>query len=81
MALIKPLATEKAVKMLESENKIVFLVDRRSNKQEIKREMESMFKVKVESVSTHIRNNRKIAFIKLKKENPAIDVATKLGLM
>ena len=81
MHLIKPLTTEKAVKLLESENKIAFIVDRRSNKQELKREVEKTFGVKVEKVDTQIRNNMKIAFIKLKKENPAIDVAAKLGLM
>ncbi len=81
MKLLKPLATEKAVKLLESENKIVFIVDRRANKQEIKKEVENTFEVKVENVDTQIRNNQKVAFIKLKKENPAIDVAAKLGLM
>lgn len=81
MILIKPLATEKAIRLLESENKITFIVDRRTNKQEIKKEVEKTFKVKVDSMSTHIRNNQKIAIIRLKKENPAIDVATKIGLM
>ncbi len=81
MKLIKPISTEKAVKLLEAENKIAFLVERRSNKQEIKREVEKTFKVKVEAVTTHIRGNQKIAFIKLVKKNPAIDIATKLGLM
>ena len=81
MALLKPLSTEKAVRMLEAENKIAFFVDRTTNKKEIKKEMENLFKVKVESVRTEIRNNKKIAFIKLKKENLAIDLATKLGMM
>lgn len=81
MALIKPVTTEKAIRLLETENKITFLVDRRSNKNEVKEEMQKAFNVKVESVTTHIKNNRKIAIIKLKEENPAIDVATKLGLI
>ena len=81
MALLKPLSTEKAVRMLEAENKIAFFVDRTTNKKEIKKEMERLFKVKVENVRTEIRNNQKIAFIKLKKENLAIDIATKLGMM
>ena len=79
--LIKPVATEKALRLLESENKIAFLVDIRTNKPEIKKEFEKFFNVKVENVQTEIRNNSKIAIIKLKKNNPAIDVATKLGLM
>jgi large subunit ribosomal protein L23 len=81
MALIKPLTTEKAIKLLEMENKITFIVERRANKIAIKKELEKAFNVKVESVATHILKNKKIAYIKLKKESPAIDVATKLGLI
>jgi len=81
MALIKPITTEKAIRLLETENKITFFVDRKSNKTEIKEELKKMFNVKVDSVTTHIKNNRKIATIKLKEESPAIDVATKLGLI
>ena len=72
--------SEKAVKLIELENTLVFEVDDK-NKTELKRDFEKMFKVKVEKIRTHSRNNKKIAYIKLKKENPAIDVATKLGLI
>ena len=81
MHLIKPLTTEKAVKLLESENKIAFIVDRRSNKQELKREVEKIFGVKVEKIRTLMRNNKKIVYVRLIKSNPAIDVATKLGMI
>ena len=81
MALIKPITTEKAIRMLELENKITFLVDRGSNKIEIRKEMEKSFNVKVEGVTTMIKNNKKTAIIKLKEGSPAIDVATKLGLI
>ena len=81
MALIKPITTEKAIRMLELENKITFLVDRRSNKIEIRKEIEKSFNVKVEGVTTQIKNNKKTAIIKLKEGSPAIDVATKLGLI
>jgi len=81
MALIKPITTEKAIRMLELENKITFLVDRRSNKIEIRKEIEKAFNVKVEGVTTMIKNNKKTAIIKLKEGSPAIDVATKLGLI
>ncbi len=81
MALIKPVTTEKAIRLMELENKMTFTVDRRSNKTEIRKEMEKTFNVKVAGVTTHIINNRKIATIKLKEGSPAIDVATKLGLI
>ena len=81
MILIKPLMTEKAVKMIEIENKLVFLVERRATKDEIKKEFEETFDSKVDSINVHIRKNQKIAFIKLKEENAALNVATKLGIM
>jgi len=77
-----PLATEKAVRIMESENKLVFIVDRQSNKQEIKAAVEEMFKVKVLKVNTTILpNGKKKAYISLSPETPARDVATQLGLL
>jgi len=81
MILVKPITTEKAVKMMEAENKIEFFVDLRAGKQEIKKEFEKIFSAKVQSVNVQIRKNKKIAYIKLKPEHLAIDVATKLGLI
>jgi len=80
MNLIKPLSTEKSVKLIESENTIVFLADKKSTKENIKKEFESMFNVKVKKIRTLTRNNKKHVYIKL-KEGQAIDIATKLGMM
>jgi len=79
--IIKPVATEKAIKLVEIENVLVFEVDRRVNKTKIKEEFEKIFKVKVEGVRTLVRKNKKLAYIRLDKKNPAIDLATKLGMM
>ena len=81
MILTKPLMTEKAVKLIEAENKIIFIVDRRATKNEIKKEFEDTFDTKIDSINTQIRKNQKLAIIKLKGENAALNVATKLGLM
>ena len=81
MILLKPLMTEKAVKMIELENKIVFIVVRVARKDDIKKEFESIFESKIDSINTQIIKNRKIAFIKLKDANAAINIATKLGVM
>ncbi len=48
----KPLFTEKGNALKESENKILVEVERDSNKLEIKKAVEEIFKVKVEKVST-----------------------------
>lgn len=77
-----PLTTEKAVRLMESENKLIFVVNLRSNKKEIKDSIESLFKVKVLKVNTLVSpDGLKKAYIKLSAETPAIDVATQLGLM
>jgi len=77
-----PISTEKAVRLMESENKLVFIVDKKSKKNDIKEAVEKLFNVKVESVNTlHEISGRKKAYVKLSQETPAIDVATELGLM
>lgn len=76
----KYLATEKAIKFIESENKLLFSVDRSYSKKEIKEAFEKLFQVKASMIRTFVRNNRKYAYIKL-KDSKAIDLATKLGVM
>jgi len=78
---IKPVTSEKAVRLIEVENTLVIETERQSRKAEIKKEIEEMFKVKVKSVNTLIRANKKYAYIKLDKKNPAIDIATQLGMI
>ncbi len=79
--LEKMKSTEKIVRQIEIENLLVFIVDRSVTKTQVKKEVESLFDVKVEKVRTHTQKNKKIAYVKLKPEFAAIDVATKLGLM
>jgi len=79
--LEKVKSTEKIVRQIEVENILVFVVDRAVTKPEIKKEVESMFNVKVENVRTYTHKNKKYAYVKLNAKNPAIDVATRLGLM
>lgn len=82
MIIKHPLSTEKSIRLLNSENKLVFIVDRKAKKPEIKEELEDLFKIKVLNIRTLIdRNGNKKAFVKLSDETPALDVATKLGLM
>lgn len=72
--------TEKAVGLVEKENKLVFIVDRKADKKEIKQAVEKLFDVKVSNVNTQIKGGEKKAYVKLKPESKAIDVAVKLGL-
>jgi large subunit ribosomal protein L23 len=78
---MKPVATEKAVMMIEAGNVITFIVDKRKTKDAVKKEIEDMFNVKVDKVRSLIKGNTKYIYAQLNKEFPAMDVATKLGLM
>jgi large subunit ribosomal protein L23 len=73
--------TEKTVRLIEGENTIVINVDMKAKKTAIKKEVESRFKVKVERINTYIKDNKKFAYVKLNEKNPAIDLATKFGLI
>ena len=50
--LFKPIITEKASKISEKLNQYTFLVDKRSNKIQIKKAVEDIYDVKVDNVST-----------------------------
>ncbi len=78
---LRPVTSEKAVKLIDIENVLLFETDRRQTKDEIAKEIENIFSVKVVAVRTLIRQNKKYAYVKLAKENPAIDIATKLGMI
>lgn len=76
-----PLSTEKSIRLMESQNKLIFVVDINADKKMIKDAIEEMFKSKVENVRTCIQNGKKKAYVKFSDENPAIDIATQMGLM
>ena len=76
------MATEKAVRLMEADNKLIFIVDIKSTRTEVKKAIEEMFKVKVEKVNTLIdTKGRKKAYVKLSLETPAIDIATQMGII
>ena len=76
-----PLSTEKSIRLMESQNKLIFVVDIDADKKMIKNAIEEMFKVKVDNVRTYVQKGEKRAYVKFSNENPAIDIATQLGLM
>nr|WP_048060696.1 50S ribosomal protein L23 [Methanothermus fervidus] len=80
--LIRPHVTEKTMDLIDNNNELVFVVNRKSNKPKIKAAFEELFSVKVERVNTHINpKGEKIAYIKLAKEHKAEDIAMKLGIL
>jgi ribosomal protein uL23 len=82
MIIKYPLSTEKSIRLMESQNKIVFIVDPKAHKADIKKAIEEKFNVKIVSINTlNDFKGRKKAYVKFSDETPAIDLATKLGLM
>ncbi|MHA1114572.1 MAG: 50S ribosomal protein L23 [Candidatus Heimdallarchaeum aukensis] len=77
----KPLISEKDFELIERENKLVVLVDRRATKHQIKEAIEKLYNVKVEKVNTLITpRGTKKAYVKLSEFDDAADIASKMGL-
>jgi large subunit ribosomal protein L23 len=83
MEVVKyPLLSEDAVTLLEGENKITFIVDLRSDKNDIKRAIQELYEVRVEAVRTLITaEGDKKAFVKLTPDFKASDLAVRLGIL
>jgi len=76
-----PLMTEDAVALIESENKLTFVVDIKANKADIRRAVEALYEVKVAKVNTMITSKGiKKAYVTLQPENRASDIAIRLGI-
>jgi large subunit ribosomal protein L23 len=77
-----PLMTESASVMVEKDNKLIFIVNLKAGKADVKRAVEIMYEVKVDKVNLLITpQGVKKAFVKLKPEYRASDVAIKLGIL
>ena len=77
-----PLSTEKSIRLMEKENKLIFVVSKKATKREIKKAIEEMFKAEVNDVNTFVNpDGEKRAYVKFSAKNPAIDIATRMGLM
>lgn len=77
-----PVSTEKAMRLMEAENKLIFVVDNKATKSGIKAAAEEIFKATVVKVNTLVTNKGvKRAYIKFGGDTLAIDIATQMGLM
>jgi large subunit ribosomal protein L23 len=80
--ILYPLMTESASIMVEKENKLVFAVNLKANKSDVKKAIEQLYEVQVEKVNIQITpNGEKKAFVKLNPEFKAADIAIKLGIL
>ena len=77
-----PLMTESASLMVERDNKLIFIVNLKAGKDDVKRAVEELYEVKVDKVTVLVSpQGKKKAFVKLKPEYKASDVAIKLGIL
>ena len=80
--LLYPQMTEKAVKLIEGENKLTFIVAQGATRSDVKKAIEVMFEVKVEDVKIEITpKGQKKAYVKLAPEFMADEIASKLGMV
>ena len=77
-----PLTTESAMKKIEDNNTLVFIVDTRANKRQITEAVRRMYEIKTAKVNTLIRpDGLKKAYVRLTTDYDALDVANKIGII
>nr|CAG8498951.1 2883_t:CDS:2 [Entrophospora candida] len=80
--LKNPLNTESAMKKIEDTNTLVFIVDTRANKRQIKDAVKKMYDVDAQKINTLIRpDGTKKAYVRLTSDVEALDVANKIGFI
>jgi large subunit ribosomal protein L23Ae len=78
--IVSPIASETAMKKVEDGNTLVFQVDLKSNKHQIKSAVKELYDVDVLYVNTLIRpNGTKKAYIRLTADHDALDIANRIG--
>ena len=80
-AIIKfPLTTKSAMKKTE-DNTLVFIVDGKANKHQIKQAMKKLYDIDVAKVNNLTRpDGKKKAYVHLAPDYDALDVANKIGI-
>jgi len=77
-----PLTTESAMKKIEDNNTLVFIVDVRADKAKIRRAVKEMYDIQCKKINTLVRpTGDKKAFVKLAADHDALDVANKIGII
>merc|ERR1719495_1443753 len=77
-----PLTTESAMKKIEENNTLVFIVALKANKFQIKTAVKKLYDIDVSKVNTLIRpDGQKKAYVRLAPDYDALDVANKIGII
>ena len=77
-----PLSNDNAVAQIEKHNTLVFIVDIKANKKQIKSSLKSIYDIKAAKVNTLIRpDGLKKAYVKLVADHDSMDVAQRIGII
>merc|ERR1712046_86740 len=77
-----PLTTESAMKKIEENNTLVFIVDVRASKLQIKQAIKELYEIDTQKINTLIRpDGQKKAYVRLTQDFDALDVANKIGII
>merc|ERR1712171_2737 len=77
-----PLTTESAMKKIEENNTLVFIVDVRASKTQIKEAIKKMYDIDTQKINTLVRpDGQKKAYVRLTQDYDALDVANKIGII
>ncbi|KAE8447384.1 hypothetical protein EG329_010798 [Mollisiaceae sp. DMI_Dod_QoI] len=81
--IIHPLNTESAMKKIEENNTLVFIVDIKANKRQIKEALKKLYDIDTVKINTLVRpDGSKKAFARLTPDVDALDIAaTKLAIV
>ena len=70
------------MKLIEDSNTLVFIVDVKSNKRQIKNAVKELYAIDADKVNTLITpKGLKKAYVRLSKDYDALDVANKVGVI
>lgn len=77
-----PLTTESSMKLIEDSNTLVFIVDIKANKRQIKAAVKELYQIECEKINTLITpRGLKKSYVKLTKDFDALDVANRVGVI
>uniref|UniRef100_A0A069DRH4 Putative ribosomal protein l23a n=1 Tax=Panstrongylus megistus TaxID=65343 RepID=A0A069DRH4_9HEMI len=77
-----PLTTEAAMKKIEDNNTLVFIVHLKANKHHIRTAVKKLYDIDVAKVNTLVRpDGKKKAYVRLARDYDALDVANKIGII
>ena len=77
-----PLTTESSMKLIEDSNTLVFIVDIKANKRQIKAAVKELYSIECDKVNTLITpRGLKKSYVRLSKDYDALDVANRVGVI